>query len=85
MIAPIASSHSALVTMELRTGGVCAPVAQLAHDFAILAESIDLPPCEAEIVLTVDGQTTCMPVSLREGASTASRRIELERVAIPVK
>jgi hypothetical protein len=80
MIAP-RKSHSAAVTMELRAGGVCVPLAQLGQDFAIPAEAADLPPCQAEIVLTVDGQTTRMPVFLREGVHADRRRIALERVA----
>lgn len=80
MIAPMRNSHSALVAMELRAGDVCVPVAQLAHDFAILAEPVDLPPGEAEILLTVDGQTTRLPVFLPNGARSGCR-LELKRVA----
>ncbi len=79
MIAP-RTSHSAAVMMELRAGEKRVPLAQLAPDFAIPAEPVDLPPCEAEILLTVDGQTTRMPVFLRDGAQTDRRRIDLHRI-----
>ena len=80
MIAPVAS-HSALVTLELRAAGLCIPLAQVAHNFAIPVESVDLPPCEAEIVMTVDGEPTRMRVSLHEGGQVGRRRIPLSKAA----
>ena len=44
-------------------------------------ESVDLPPCEAEIVMTVDGEHTRMPVLLHEGGQAGRRRIALSKVA----
>ncbi len=78
MIAPM-TSHSALVTLELRAAGLCVPLAQVAHNFAIPVESVDLPPCEAEILMTVDGELTRMPVSLHEGGQAGRRRIALSK------
>ena len=78
MIAP-ATSHSALVTLELHAAGKCIPLAQIAHDFAIPVEPIDLPPCEAEILMTIDGRPTRMPVSLHEGGQASKRRIALSK------
>ena len=80
MIAP-ATSHSALVTLELRAAGRCIPLAQIAHDFAIPVEPVDLPPCEAEILMTIDGRPTRIPVSLREGGKAGQRRIALSKAA----
>ena len=76
MIAPV-TSHSAVVTMELRAGDLRVPLAQLAHNFAIPVEPVDLPPCEAEVLMTVDGETTRIPVFLREGIHSDRRRIKL--------
>ena len=76
MIAPV-TSHSAVVTLELRAAGRCIPLAQLAHDFAIPVDSVELPPCEAEILMTVDGKPTLMRVLLHEGAQVGRRRIAL--------
>ena len=80
MIAPV-TSNSALVTLELRAAGLCVPLAQAAHDFAIPVESVDLPPCEAEIVMTVDGKSTRLPVYLHEGGQAGRRRIALSKSA----
>ena len=80
MIAPV-TSHSAVVTLELRAAGRCIPLAQLAHDFAIPVDSVELPPCEAEILMTVDGEPTLMRVSLPEGGQVGRRRIPLSKAA----
>ena len=76
-----AASHSAHVTLELRAAGQSVPLAQVAHDFAIPILSVDLPPCEGEILMTVDGEMTRMPVALREGGKADRRRIVLSKVA----
>ena len=80
MIAPV-TSHSALVTLELRAVGQCISLAQMAHDFVIPVEPVDLPPCEAEILMTIDGTPTLMSVSLHEGSQTGRRRIALSKAA----
>lgn len=74
------TSHSSLVTLELRAAGRRIPLAQVAHDYAIPVDSVDLPRCEAEIVMTVDGETTRMPVLLPEGGRIGLRRIALSNV-----
>ena len=76
MLTP-ATSHSALVTLDLHAVGRCIPLSQVAHDFAIPVEPVELPPCDAEILMTVDGELTRMPVSLREGGHVDRRRIPL--------
>ena len=76
MIAPT-TSHSSVVTLELRAGSLRVPLAQVAHNFAIPREAIELPPCDAEILMTIDGNLTRMPVRLRNGSSTSQRRIDL--------
>ena len=76
-----ANSHSAFVTLELRAAGLCVPLAQVGHDFAIPLESVDLPPCEGEILMTVDGELTRTSVTLHEGGQIRRRRIPLSKVA----
>jgi hypothetical protein len=77
MIAPV-TGHSALVTLELRAAGQRISLALMAHDFVI---PVDLPPCEAEILMTIDGEPTRMRVSLREGGKAGQRRIALSKAA----
>jgi hypothetical protein len=80
MISPV-TSHSARVTLELRAAGQRIPLAQMAHDFVIPVESVELPPCEAEILMTIDGKPTQMRVSLHEGSKIGRRRIALSKAA----
>jgi len=72
-----ATGHSAIVTMELRTNGECIRLAQLGPDFAIPVDAVDLPPGDGEVVMSVDGEVTRMPVSLSEGSSRSRLRIPL--------
>lgn len=78
MIAPT-NSHSSLVTLELFAAGLRIPLSQIAHDFAIPVEAVDLPACEGEILMIVDGERTVMPVALREGGQASQRRIKLSK------
>lgn len=78
-IQSISASRSATVDLQLHANGQVIPLAQVAHDFAIPTEPVDLPACEAEIVMTVDGEVTRMPVHLRDGAMDDVRRIALSR------
>ncbi len=71
-------SHSALVTMELHAEGRIVRLTQLGGDFAIPAEAVDLPPGPGEVVVSIDGRISRMPVHLTSGASSAMDRITLQ-------
>ncbi|MDB5386473.1 MAG: hypothetical protein JWM11_2119 [Planctomycetaceae bacterium] len=73
-------SHSAIVTMELYAGNVRVPLAQLGPDFAIPVEAVELQPCEAEIVMTIDGVMTRMRVFLQDGMTADRRRVPLSKI-----
>lgn len=60
--------------MTLRVNGFAVGIAQLAHDFLILEESIDHPPSDAEIELSIDGRIKRWPVSLPNGLSLDTNR-----------
>jgi hypothetical protein len=74
MIAP-SSAHSAIVTLHLKIDDRTIPLTHLAHDFAIVADVCELPPCNAEIVMSVDGVIDRMLVFLPEGCGGGNRRI----------
>ena len=78
MITPI-TSHSAFVTLELIWGDRRIPLAQAAHDFAILVDSTELPPGEAEIEMTVDGSIVRMPVFLPNGCDLGRKRFSISK------
>jgi hypothetical protein len=71
--------HSANVRLELHLNGQVLPIAQLGPDFLVLRESIDHPPVDAEIAMSIDGHESRWPVRLDQGLSAAQRRAPISR------
>jgi hypothetical protein len=63
--------------MFLRVGDRCLDVAQAAVDTCLLRDPIDHPPCEAELVLLVDGHAHSWRVRLPQGITRTSRRVQI--------
>ena len=63
--------------MFLRIGDRCLDVAQAAVDTCFLREPIDYPPCEADLVLLVDGHERLWHVRLPVGISRMSARVQI--------
>ena len=62
--------HSANVRMELHVHGQVLAIGHLGPDFIILdAPSIDHPPTEAEIAMSIDGRPRRWLVHLPDGIS----------------
>jgi len=72
------NSHSAHVTLEFRNDELRVRLSQLAIGFAIAAEDIELEPCSGEIVMTIDGRESRMPVFLPNGIRGAGSEITLD-------
>ena len=49
-------------------------LSQASSTFVIAAESRSVPPCDAQIILTVDGRRHSRPVMLVSGMSPANRQ-----------
>lgn len=75
------SCHSALVTLGLVIGEQSVPLAQAAHDFAIAKEPTELPVGIGEIIRTVDGRITRIPVRLQEGCKAGQKRFAISAPA----
>jgi hypothetical protein len=60
--------------MELHVGGSVLPISHLGRDFLILAQPVDHPPAQAEIVMSIDDSHSRWRVQLPAGLSTTSRR-----------
>ena len=76
-------SHSSIVTLELCAGRHRVNLAQIAHDFAITAEPCELPAGDAEILMTVDGDPTLMPVRIDRLRLKKGARFRLYSVREP--
>jgi hypothetical protein len=65
------------VTLDLIFQGQRIPLAQVAHNFAILQEPMDLPSGEGEIVMSIDGSVTRIPISLPVGCQAPTKRFPI--------
>ena len=74
---PPESAHSADVQMHLSVNGHSLRIGHLGPDYVILDNSIDHPPSEAEVSLTVDGQESRWAVRLSEGLSASNARARI--------
>jgi hypothetical protein len=73
--------HSAEVQIHLVLKGTILPVSHLGPDYVRLRESAEVPPCEGQIVLVIDGHESRWPVRLPEGLQPGQGRIPVERVS----
>ncbi|MDB5390396.1 MAG: hypothetical protein JWM11_6042 [Planctomycetaceae bacterium] len=68
--------HSAEVHLFLETPHGTYPLAQIAPNDVIFAKPVNIPPCDAEIVMQVDGTERRWPVRLLDGVTSADRRCD---------
>lgn len=88
---PIDQKHfSAEVRLELRVEGQTHELAGVGSKFCIPRQQLDLPACNADILMTVDGDLFSWPVRLPHGAVPFQHEIpvafrgEMQRLG-PVK
>jgi hypothetical protein len=67
-------SHSADVQMHLSVNGHRISIGHLGPDYVVLDTSIDYPPSDAEISLSVDGKESRWKVRLVDGLSASRAR-----------
>jgi len=63
--------------MHLSVNGHLLKIGQLGPDSVILDDLVNLPPCEAEIRMSVDGHETRWQVKLADGISAANPRTSI--------
>lgn len=82
MIAPkTVASHSASVDIQLFVDGQRLSVGKMGPDRIMLTSALNLPACEGELALSVDGNERRWPVRLPEGASESSPFVRVEQLA----
>ena len=64
--------YSAKVDLKLIVGSQTYPLGQVGPDRLIFPEALSPPPCEGEIVMTIDDDEQRWKVSLPNGSSTDS-------------
>ncbi|HET6883829.1 MAG TPA: hypothetical protein VFI31_26990 [Pirellulales bacterium] len=70
-----ASGYSSDVRLQLIVNGRTFEVEQVLCETCLLAEPIDHPPCEGELVMHVDGRPRVWPVKIPGGISRASKLV----------
>lgn len=63
----VRSDYSSDVSLHLEAEGQVWPLAKIGPDHVVPRERFDLPPCDAEIVMTVDGDERRWRVRLVRG------------------
>jgi hypothetical protein len=69
------TGYSSNVTARLLVAGKVYEVWKAGPDSIFLRTPVDLPPCDGEVVITVDGCEARHRVHLPGGASVAERRV----------
>jgi hypothetical protein len=67
------TGYSADVRLHLAISGRVIDLAQVAPEFLIINRPLDLPPCQGEVVVTVDGVESRRRASLMDGISKSSK------------
>lgn len=67
--------YSAKVDLQLRVGGEVLAVTHTGPDRIILREARELKPEPAELIITVDGESTTYQIMLNPVSGVASRHV----------
>ena len=70
--------YSAVVEVQLVAQGNSYPLPQIGPDFVIFKIPMNIAPCEATIIMHVDGKERRWSVSLPDGASRDSDLVKIE-------
>jgi hypothetical protein len=72
-------AHSAAVRIELCVNGHILPVSHLGPDFLVLKDTVEHPPAEAEMAMSIDGDESRWWVRLVDGIVTGRRKTRIGR------
>ena len=75
MSTPDSLGYSAEVRLHLEVAGRILELAQIGPDSVILRTTAEIHPCEAEVVMRVDGRQRRWPVYLPDGISSQAKRV----------
>lgn len=71
------SNYSAEITLSLEVNGHAWPLAMIGPDSFVPKQPIQLDPCDAEIVMTIDGKERRWPVRLIDGATPFDKDVRI--------
>ncbi len=67
------TAHSARVTLKLIVDSATYELAQVGPELLIFVNPTSLPPCEGEILMTIDGRVYRQKISLPDGCDLNAR------------
>ncbi len=67
------TAHSAVVTLKLIVRSETYELAQVGPELLIFVDPISLPPCEGEVLMTIDGRVYRQKISLPDGCDLDAR------------
>lgn len=71
------TNYSAVIHLRLEAMGKCWPVSKLGPDCFFPSKPLELDPCHAEIVMTVDGEERRWKVRLIDGAVPFDSKVRI--------
>ena len=71
--------YSAVVELQLVAHGKSYPLAQIGPDFVIFNTPVNLAPCDATIIMHVNGEERRWPVALVDAATRDSDLVKTQR------
>ncbi|MSR60137.1 MAG: hypothetical protein EXS05_21265 [Planctomycetaceae bacterium] len=74
------TGYSALVNLQLEVGDESFDLAQVGPNDIVFAEPTTLSPCEAQVVMQVDGNERRWHVELPNGASPNFQKTQINQV-----
>jgi len=72
------TSHSAIVQLTMEHGDAVIRLSQVGPEWIIAKTPVELPPCEATIVVVVDGNERRTAVRLPQGMSPANEETPIQ-------
>ena len=76
MIDAVYKTHSADVRLTLRVNGNDYALAKVGPNRVFLRTAVSLLPCDAVLIISVDGRISSRQIFLPHGASTGSQAVE---------
>ncbi len=71
------NGHSGDIKLNLRVNGHIVELAQIAPEHVVARNPMDLSPCDAEVVMELDGKEHRWPVLLQDGMSKSIPRTRI--------
>lgn len=72
------AGYSSMVRLELVVGDQTLELGQIGPDLIHVRTPVSLPPCDADVVMHIDGRERRWPVRLPDGISSHSRLVRTE-------